>query len=65
MMLIDDSTRYCYVYLLKSKYEALTFFKNYKDEAENQLDQKIKRLRSDHDGEYFSNELIYFVRNMV
>ena len=65
MTLIDDSTRYCYVYLLKSKDEALTFFKNYKVEAENQLDRKIKRLRSDRGGEYFSNEFDFFVRNMV
>jgi hypothetical protein len=60
MTLIDDSTRYCYVYLLKSKDEALKFFKIYKAEAENQLDRKIKRLRSDRDGEYFSNELDSF-----
>jgi transposase InsO family protein len=60
MTLIDDSTRYCYVYLLKSKDEALNFFKNYKAEAENQLDRKIKRLRSDHGGEYFSNEFDSF-----
>jgi hypothetical protein len=46
MTLIDDSTRYCYVYFLKSKYEALNFFKIYKAEPENQLDRKIKRLRS-------------------
>ena len=55
MTLIDDSTRYCRVYLLKSKDEALNFFKIYKVEVENQLDRKIKRLRSDRGGEYFSN----------
>ncbi len=60
MTLIDDSTRYCYVYLLKSKDEALNFFKIYKAEAENQLDRKIKRLRSDHGGEYFSSEFDLF-----
>src|SRR3954470_510103 len=60
MTLIDDSTRYCYVYLLKSKDEALTYFKNYKAEAENQLDRKIKRLRSDRGGEYFFNEFDLF-----
>jgi hypothetical protein len=31
---IDDSTRFCYVYLLKSKYEALHYFKTYKAEVE-------------------------------
>jgi transposase InsO family protein len=60
MTLIDDSTRYCYVYLLKSKDEALNFFKIYKAEAKNQLDRKIKHLRSDRGGEYFSNEFDSF-----
>src|SRR3954465_2276495 len=60
MTLIDDSTRYCRVYLLKSKDEALNFFKIYKAEVENQLDRKIKRLRSDRGGEYFSNEFDAF-----
>jgi transposase InsO family protein len=60
MTLIDDSTRYCYVFLLKSKDEALNYFKIYKAEAENQLDLKIKRLRSDRGGEYFSNEFDVF-----
>jgi hypothetical protein len=31
---IDDSTRFCYVYLLKSKDEALYYFKTYKAEVE-------------------------------
>ena len=60
MTLIDDSTRYYRVYLLKSKDEALNFFKIYKAEVENQLDRKIKRLRSDRGGEYFSNEFDLF-----
>jgi hypothetical protein len=60
MTLIDDSTRYCHVYLLKTKDEALSFFKIYKAEAENQLDRKIKRLRSDRGGEYFANEFDSF-----
>jgi hypothetical protein len=58
--LIDDSTRYWHVYLLKSKDEALNFFKIYKAEAKNQPDRKIKRLRSDRGGEYFSNEFDSF-----
>jgi hypothetical protein len=44
---IDDSTRFWYVYLLKSKDEALHYFKTYKAEVEIQLERKIKRLRSD------------------
>jgi len=51
---IDDCTRFCLVYLLKTKDEALHYFKTYKAEVENQLERKIKRLRSDGGGEYFS-----------
>jgi transposase InsO family protein len=52
MTLIDDAT--CYVYLLRTKDEALDYFTIYKAEVENQLERKIKHLRSDHGGEYFS-----------
>ena len=51
---IDDYSRYCYVYLLRSKYEALDAFILYKNEVENQLSKKIKVLRSDRGGEYES-----------
>ena len=53
MTLIDDATRFCYVYLLRTKDEALDYFKIYKAEVENQLERKIKRLRPDRGGEYF------------
>ena len=49
---VDDSTKYCYVYLLKSKDEALENFVFYKAEVENQLNKKIKVIRSDRGGEY-------------
>ena len=49
---IDDCTRYCYVYLLRSKDEALEKFMHYKNEVENQLVRKIKAIRSDRGGEY-------------
>jgi transposase InsO family protein len=59
-ILIDDCTRFCYIYLLKSKDEALHYFQVYKAEVENQLERNIKRLRSDHCGEYFSNSFTSF-----
>ena len=49
---IDDSSRYCYVYLLRSKDEAVEVFKHYNLEVENQLRKKIKIIRSDRGGEY-------------
>ncbi|GFP97577.1 retrovirus-related pol polyprotein from transposon tnt 1-94 [Phtheirospermum japonicum] len=49
---IDDCTRYCYLYLLRGKDEVIEAFKNFKNEAENQLNCKIKSIRSDRGGEY-------------
>jgi transposase InsO family protein len=57
---IDDCTQFCYVYLMKTKDEVLYYFKIYKAKVENQLEKKIKRLRSDRGGEYFSNEFSKF-----
>jgi hypothetical protein len=60
MTMIDDTSRYCYVYLLETKDDALNYFKTYKAEVENQLDKKTKCFRSDRGGEYFSNEFNLF-----
>ena len=65
MTSIDDSTRYCRVYLLKSKDDALNFFKIYKAEVENQLDRKIKSLGPTVVESIFPMILMLFVRNMV
>jgi hypothetical protein len=48
MTFIDDYTRFCYVYLLKSKDEALNYFKIYKAKVENQLEKKIKEAFGSH-----------------
>jgi transposase InsO family protein len=53
MTFIDDATRFCYVYLLKTKDETSYYFKICKAEIENQLERKIKHLRLDRGGEYF------------
>ena len=49
---VDDSTKYCYVYLLKSKDEPIKKFVLCKNKVEDQLNKKIKVLRSDRGGEY-------------
>ena len=51
---VDDSTKYYYVYLLKSKDESIEKFVLYKNEVESKLNKKIKVLRSDRGGEYES-----------
>jgi hypothetical protein len=65
MTLIDDASRFCYVYLLKTKDEALDYFQIYKAEVENQLERKIKRLRSDRGVNSFPKSLMISVQNMT
>ena len=51
---IDDLTRYCQVYLLHAKSEALDMFRIFKNEFELHCETLIKRLRSDRGGEYYA-----------
>ena len=50
----DNYSRNGYLYLLHKKFQSLDMFKIYKAEVENQLNKKIKVVRSDHDSEYYS-----------
>ncbi|GJU23224.1 zinc finger, CCHC-type containing protein [Tanacetum coccineum] len=55
---IDDASRFCYVYLLHTKDEALDKFKVFKTEVELQQGSLIKRFRTDRGGEYM--DTLYF-----
>jgi hypothetical protein len=44
MTMIYDASKYCYVYLLKTKNGSLSCFKIYKAEVENQLEKRSKDL---------------------
>ena len=57
-LFIDDFTRYCQVYLLHAKSEALDMFRIFKKESELHCKALIRRLRSDRGGEYYN--LSYF-----
>ena len=50
---IDDYSRYAYLFLIHEKSESLDVFKRFKAEVENQLDRRIKSVRSDRGGEYY------------
>ena len=52
---IDDFTRFGHVYLIFHRYEALDCFKSYYALVENQLNAKIKSLRTNRGCEYLSN----------
>ena len=50
----DDFSRYGYVYLMNHKSESFEKFKEFQNEVQNQLDKKVKALRSDRGREYLS-----------
>nr|KAJ0186204.1 hypothetical protein LSAT_V11C900496990 [Lactuca sativa] len=50
--------RYCYIYLLHSKDEALDKFKIYKKQVELHKNELVKVLRTDRGGEYY--DPVYF-----
>ncbi|GJV21188.1 retrotransposon protein, putative, ty1-copia subclass [Tanacetum coccineum] len=54
----DDFSHYGYVYLLKHKHEVFETFKLFQKEVENHIEKTIKSLRSDHGGEYMSQEFL-------
>nr|GEX86621.1 zinc finger, CCHC-type [Tanacetum cinerariifolium] len=60
---IDDASRFCYVYLLHAKDEALDKFRIYKTEVELQQNDLVKTLRIDRGGEYY--DPVFFNRAIV
>jgi transposase InsO family protein len=58
ILLVDDYTRMITVFFLKNKLEAFENFKIYKEMVENEMDSRIKCLRSDNGGEYTSKEFM-------
>ena len=50
---IDAFSRYDYLYLIHEKSQSLEVFKSFKVEVENQLNKRIKNVRSNRGGEYY------------
>jgi transposase InsO family protein len=53
---IDDFLRNTWIYFLRKKYEVFDKFKEFKALVENQIEKKIKVLRTDNGGEFCGNE---------
>lgn len=52
MTFIDDFSRYNSIYLLYEKSQSLDMFKNFKVKIDNQLNKRIKSIRSNCGSEY-------------
>nr|GEV11323.1 zinc finger, CCHC-type [Tanacetum cinerariifolium] len=61
-LLIDECTRYMWVYFLKSKDEALETFKEFKLKVENEVGKKLKSFRTDRGGEFTSREFTRYCK---
>lgn len=59
-VLIDDYSRYTWVFLMKNKGDAFGVFKNFKTMVESEVGRKIKVFRTDRGGEFNSHEFNQF-----
>lgn len=58
LLFIDDFTRMCSVYFIRTKSDALEHFKKFKALVEKQGNTTIKTLWTDRGGEFMSQEFI-------
>lgn len=55
-LLVDDYTRFMWVYMLKNKSDAFSVFKKFRAKVENEQNKKIGIFRTDRGGEFMSND---------
>lgn len=55
-LLVDDYSRFMWIYFLRNKDEAFTAFKNFCAMVERGSERKVRALRTDRGGEFNSNE---------
>lgn len=63
LTIIDDFSRYCYLYLLKSKSEAELKIKQFIEFTISSYNKKPKIIRSDRGREYVNNNLELYLKN--
>ena len=63
LIIVDDYTKFCWVYLLKHKSDAFSTFKQFKTMAEKHYQSSIHFLKTDCGGEFTSNEFNSFCAN--
>ncbi|GKA65283.1 zinc finger, CCHC-type containing protein [Tanacetum coccineum] len=61
-LLVDDYSRYMWVYFLTTKDQAFDTFKEFKNSIENELRTTLKMLRTDRGGEFTSNEFMLYCK---
>ena len=62
VIVIDDYSRYTWIFPMKKKSEVLSHFQKLKSQVEKETDQHIRCLRSDGEKEYFFDEFISYLQ---
>jgi len=52
IVVVDDYSRYTYVFFLHDKADTYDIFKKFMTRAENEFDLKVKKVRSDNGSEF-------------
>lgn len=60
MVVVDDFSRYSWVYFLENNNEALTYFMQFKMMVEKEFNSILKCLRTNNGGEFLSQEFLRF-----
>ncbi|CAL1356411.1 unnamed protein product [Linum trigynum] len=63
LSIIDDYSRFTWIFMMKQKSEAFTKFKQWKTLVENQTGKKIKKLRTDNGLEFCNSEFNEFCKD--
>ena len=63
MTIIDDKSRFTWIFMLKRKEEAYKTFCNWKAQVEKSFGLEVKKIRSDNGGEYTSSEFEEFLKS--
>nr|GFA63548.1 zinc finger, CCHC-type [Tanacetum cinerariifolium] len=61
-LLVDDCTRFMWAYFLTSKDQALSTFKEFRQQIEMEMRMKLRMLRTDRGGEFTSNEFTKYCK---
>ena len=59
---IDDCSKWCEVYFLRTKSEVFEKFKEFQKKVENQKERKVKCIQSDNGKEYVNKEFDFYLR---
>ncbi|GJW14501.1 putative ribonuclease H-like domain-containing protein [Tanacetum coccineum] len=62
LVITDDFSRFSWVFFLRTKDETSAILKDFIRQIENQLNQKVKTIRSDNGTEFKNKEVIEFCR---